>query len=301
MIFGLNSTIGSNVSVDNVKRPAVNEVKISNGIYDTLYLTVSKEFDYTMDIPDERDLYTILQAEYKGNILAGTIDYQIGVTNYFKIKRRKKGTLKWDTISIQAVDLNAMEDNTITFYVMDITNCADETYEYGVCSVNQGVESSISAIKEVYSTFDGIVICDLDKSFQTEMECTLTESQNGEPSVITTFGNRYPYVVKLGHANYASGNAAGMFCFLDEDCTMDFKESIKQRKELSEFLKDGKAKILKYFDGRIFAVGINSPVSQETGEHDEKVLTSFDWVEVCDANNFEELCNIGLAENNTYY
>ena len=70
----------------------------------------------------------------------------------------------------------------------------------------------------------------------------------------------------------------------------------KYRKRFREWLCNGKPKILKYYDGRIFLISVTDTVSDDDSEHNYKNITSWSWVEIGDVNSTTDLINSGFME-----
>ena len=75
---------------------------------------------------------------------------------------------------------------------------------------------------------------------------------------------------------------------------------------MKDWLTNGEAKIIKMEDGREWLVSVDGNVEEDESEHIDKVGISFDFVQIGDYNNTDDLSANGLTAYNdmdyaTYY
>ena len=114
------------------------------------------------------------------------------------------------------------------------------------------------------------------------------------------YGSKYPVIVANAKTNYYSNSIT--FTVLpidyDENRTLDREAITKLTNDILDFITDNKAKILKDWNGAIYLI---YPSSEPSIAYDSnwgmgKVDISFDYVEVGDANDEEDLMEFGLIE-----
>lgn len=233
---------------------------------------------------------TVLKALFQGDVQAGNIDYAVSEIDKVYLKRRRQGDLDWITLSEKTI--TSPED--LAFIYEDKTAAAD-VYEYAVVPVIGGVESA-PFVNSIDVKFNGMFILDATGVFSTELEIKCTTQANQPVSVITTLSRKHPYVIHNSSVRYDSGSVTGFFVEKQGD-GYDTRSGYVYRKQLNEFLQNGLPKILKFDDGRMWIVDITSPqVVQNEQNHPEFVMTTFDWTETGDADNYTDLYNAGLID-----
>ena len=109
---------GNNIKGIELKNVIIDELKIDNKIVEP---TVTKQ-DWSYS--------TVFDAKFNGNLDAGDIDNKGIPIKDLRLKRRKKGKLKWDIIKEYEYDKNVTDYDYIDKYVKD-----GETYEYSLVPV----------------------------------------------------------------------------------------------------------------------------------------------------------------------
>lgn len=305
MILGLNYYTNQNCSYgEHPVWSSYHKLKISNGIYDTLSLENEYTPSYANNVllpeslPEAFRYSSILFAAYNNTIKAGNIEYRLGETNYFKLKRRIKDTYAWTTLSVRKLQTEEIVNNRFIFHFTDITNRSGKTYEYCVVPVTQDVESDTYTISEIFSSFPGIVIADKNTIYQTELETRVEVKRQGNSTHITTLGRKYPYLCSMGSNNYDSGTFQGMFVPASDSsyANIDFEHAWEYRLGLMELLNSGRPLLLKHYDGRAWIIGIEGEISCDDSEHHDKVITSASWKEIGDINSYDDMVASGLAD-----
>ena len=267
-------------------------IKIANGVFDQLYAT-SEALSYSTTIPSIWNFYTIMDAKFNGNLLAGNIDFAVSEVDSLRIKRRIKGTIPWIILHEQAV--STASDLIIAYY--DITNRANTTYEYAIVPVFDQVEGAFY-ISEVTTNYQGLFIVDKDNVFSTELDVQISEKRNKPRSIITPLNRKYPYVISNGTSNYDSGSVSAEWLEYDSDSDAwditggrDFVVAFK------DFLNDGLPKLLKYEDGRMWLIDISSSeIADSEDEMHLQIHTSFDWTEIGDCDSADDLYVNGFLD-----
>lgn len=170
-------------------------------------------------------------------------------------------------------------------------------YEYAVAPVANGIELGY-AKASVVSDFDGAVITDGNKTYHIFLEPKVDSVEKvRSATVVETMGSKYPYLFAGSEANYYSGHFSGVGIRFDNTMKdFDINGGNAFRDELSEWLTNGSAKLLKMFDGRRWLMGVNGNVSISCSDHYDKGVLEFDFVELGDAESESDMYNNGLSD-----
>ena len=116
-------------------------------------------------------------------------------------------------------------------------------------------------------------------------------------STLSLYNNRYPCVTNNSISNYEQGSIAGDFIKFDqENLTVDISVGIDYRNNVKDWLFNRKPKILKFYDGRIWLISVSGDISDTTDGHNDLRKIGFDWVEIGNVNNPEDLYDCGLSD-----
>ena len=116
-------------------------------------------------------------------------------------------------------------------------------------------------------------------------------SKNQNAQVVNTLDSKYPYVISNSQNNYYASTFAAFF-FVP---SMDWYDNTDRRNQILEWLQNRKAKILKYEDGRVWMIRVTGSPSLSPSGHREVPSINFDWVEIGDCNNTNDLASNGLV------
>ena len=273
--------------------PSVAAISISNGIYDSVYLSNNAdEFD-SGNTGEAWTENTLLLADFDRQSLNGS-NFEYGSELYsVKLMRREIGyeTKPWILLYEQLTG-----HGNINFVYNDYFARGRETqYEYALVPVlSNGTE--LPYIKTtVNSVFYGAVITDGTTTYQILLDPEITETdRNRKSSVVTTLNKKYPFVFFGGESNYTSGSFSGTAIrYLGND-QFDPAHSHWYREELIDWLTNGEPKILKIEDGRIWMVVVNGNVKASNSEHPDKVSLSFDFTEIGNVNSDSDMKENGF-------
>lgn len=192
--------------------------------------------------------------------------------------------------------------NTDGYVVVNYTdkyaNGRNQEYEYAAVPVSNNAEQPY--IKNtVVSNFDGAVIADKDTIYHITLEPTVsTLTRNHEASVVTTLARKYPYVFYGSKANYYSGEFSGVgIKELDND-VFDIESGYLYRDALVDWLTNEEAKVLKMWDGRAWMICVSGSITIDQSEHVDKGTISFEFVEIGDLNDEDDLYEYDLTNYN---
>ncbi|MEG0899803.1 MAG: hypothetical protein RSF40_08870 [Oscillospiraceae bacterium] len=272
----------------------IKSVKISNGIYDDLYLTKNTKYEYSNVIPTTWTFDTILHALFNGNLKAGNVDFSASEVDSLRIKRRVKNTFDW--LLLCEISVRSKQDFEITGY--DKLACSETDYEYCIIPVINGVEGNLS-ITSVHSQFDGIYLIDRDEMVGSVLNVEQAIQRNRPTAVKNALGRRYSTVISNSNNNYDSGSVSATF--IEEDTLNGMwktDEGVSYRKWVMDFLCNGKPKVLKDFQGRMWLCQIVGNPSEDSSQHYQMPITRFEWSETGDCSSSIDLYNNGLIDIN---
>lgn len=217
---------------------------------------------------------------------------------------------RFEVISPSGSALSTSDLNDLTVYTSDngyvsitfsdLYAAGRETeYEYALSPVANGIE--LGYIKTtVKSSFVGAMLTDGQTTYRIMLEPTV-ESLNKVRSaaVVETMGNKYPYLFYGSEANYYTGSFSGVgIRFQHTNNSFDIKGGNAFRDELSTWLTDTNAKVLKMPDGREWLIGINGNVTISTSEHVDKGTLEFEFVEIGSIESEVDMYANGLSSYN---
>lgn len=272
----------------------ISSFRLSNGEFDNFYVTkdTKKEFECG-EVPDLWDYNTILWAKFNGNLNSSNISDDLYNADCLRIKRRKKNTYSWITL----FEVDPREDvNGWRFTRYDKTAQSGYDYDYAIVPVANNIEGNLN-ITPVYSCFGGIYIFEGGedgKSYYTHAEFDNPVTRVKPTSQIVTLGHRYPYTVSNGAANYEEGTLNGVFApMLEGAGVLDFEKNSRYRDEVLEFMANGKVKLIKQHDGRIWLAQLTDGHITEntfspTSVHDIAEI-SIPWTQIADALSGHDL------------
>lgn len=285
--------------VDNIT-----SIEIKNAWYDDLYVTKDVESDYVndMEIPTEWDFDTILHAEFDGNLIASNTDFTLESVSGVLIKYKKADDFNW--IPLLYRPINTIEDFNIKF---SNKSCAfTYEYEHAIVPVLNGIED-VYAISKTRCESDRLVIVDEDELWSTPITDGFCDTTRVAPStpVETLFG-KYPHIIRNTNANYDTITISGTWMPYEDEsgCMMvDLNNTTNvglmsaMNNKVKDFLTNGKAKLFKNIDGRIYLGYVTTPPSDTADGIYNYRKISFGITEIGDANNVEDLYEHGLIDS----
>ena len=290
----------------------INEVQLNKGTYDDVDLEVYDKNTTKDDIdnytfPEVWHKFIVFHANFNNNNLAaGNFDYMISEVSSLIIKRRLSNSIEQYLPIFEKKIYTNTDSNEFNFVFTDYLVKNGCEYEYKLVPIlKNGIEGlPIYATYEDESKktvdFNGLFICEPDSVYYTILETEITAQKNKPSSIITTLGRKYPFVLCSTENNYYTGTAKGLFATPKGNCDWDFEHSWDFREKFNEFLLDGKVKLLKYYDGRMWLVNIYENVTNEREDHDLKIITSFNWAEIGDVTDVYSLYDNGFISYNPY-
>ena len=269
----------------------INKLTLQNTIYDTLFATKDVIYNWDGNQRYDWDYKTILCAEFKGDLHAGNTNYNSSNVDKIKIKRRKVGEYEFKTL----FEIPINEDADFTFNRFDYLAASAQEYEYAIVASVAGSEG-IPNTNKILSEFEGTFLVEKEMSYQALLNMELNHKRTRQGTSITTLGKRYPFHVSNGASNYTSGSLSATY-IPSNNGMYDVDNGWKYRETFNDFITNGKPKILKNFEGKMWIVYIEEDsIDESQKDHYQNVVTSFNWFEVGDANNSYDLFVNGFID-----
>lgn len=276
----------------------VNVVKIANGIFN--HLNLLEEIIASSDIPSEWTDKTLLDATFNGTLNAGTLGQFIGNIDHLEIQRQENGTGEW--ITIQRL-YKGDDGNVPAEFTMEDTYEKNNTlYTYQIVPIDAQGSPGVAFQQEILSTFNDSYIADANHIYKITYEYSLGSMQKNQTNAVyTPYGAQYPTVVYNSINRYDSGSiTAVLLSPSSESMTTAYLDRNAQTKLVNEFnswLANGKAKILKDFNGNLKVISVINPISNNYYKELGNGLasTTFNFVEVGDFSQ-KYLDNLGMTD-----
>lgn len=237
--------------------PTINHTKIRNGVYDHIYITKNINYPYNTEIP-EWDYYTILSAFFHDNINAGNVDFLLNDIQSVKIKRRKLGEFNW--ITLFEVPVNTYDD--LTFIKNDYMCPSGEEFEWAIVPILSGNIEGAYAINSLKTDFNGLFITDNTGTLKLYNGTAYTSNDsNLAIGMLQPYGVKYPKFIFNKTINYETLGISGMLINQDYNGTINRNRLIELQNYTNDFLKNGKPKIFKDWNGRILVCLVSSNIT----------------------------------------
>ena len=267
-------------------------VMIKDGTYNHLYLSSNA---LKNDTTFEWDYNTAFNADFDEDITAGNKEFNTGKTDHLVIRRREIGTQVWITLFDK--EITNVEDFNIHF--VDKYARAETEYEYKVSSYLNNVENT-TIVQNIYSDFDGMYITDKDCLYGTIYNLDSCDTtRNITAQILELLNSKYVHVISNSSANYDSGSASGVFMSYDLNThTFERSSTYQQRANVKNRLATANKKplILKVHDGRIWMMKVTGNITDSNDGHVDLRRIGFDWAEVGDMNDMEDLYGYGFVD-----
>lgn len=303
MFLGLDIFSDSSAVELNKFSVTPSSFSLKSALFDEAFLssdvTRFKSIDYEWD----SDVLVFATFDSQ-NLEAGNIGTLGDKIQSMQLRRREVGKKDWTALTAYPI----YDTDHLNFSFVDYFARGRNTrYEYSVNYIlKDGTELPyISA--SVVSEFCGAVISDSEESYHIFLDPSITSTtRNRQSSIITTLNSRYPYVFFGSNSNYDSATFSGTVIRNEEGDYWDFDGSYRYREEMKDWLTNGEPKILKMEDGREWLMSVNGNIEEDCSEHIDKVKISFDFVQIGDYDNSDDLSSNGLIIYNdmdysTYY
>lgn len=267
-------------------------VMIENAVFDDVYLDGDTSMEYSTEIP-EWDYSTLFHAKFENDILAGNVDFTLDSISSLVIKRQKEGSYNW--VKIYEKDITSEED--FSFYLNDITVASQTRYNYAAVPIINGAEGTYQTTA-VEVEFDGAFIVDPTYGYQVILNLSKQNmTRNNPATMLEPVNSKFPYVNYYSALQYDKFSVTGMFVALNrEDCSLDFENGWKYRKEVRDFLTNRHSKIVKFYNGEIYLAAVIEQITESAEGHPDAVNTTVNFVEVGDVQSSSDLYYHGFVD-----
>lgn len=271
-----------------------NRIEIKDIVVDHIKIDEAL-LDYIENNPPAWDYDTILLAEFKNSLVAGNTD-ALNIDNLV-LKKRKKDEMQWQTVKVFPFDINEKRYNHKDKFIESL-----ETYEYSIQTETAGIYGSEN-IKEIDTEFDGIWFIGNENTYSIEYDINVSGiNYNVVENLVTTLGNKYPFVCRNGVVNYKTFTVNGLLTTPEtklKSPKIDARAEKKYMKNIEKFFNDGKPKVYKDDSGAYFICHVMNPQIIPYNELDRKLYNfSCDIVEIGDGYDVDELIENGLLNEN---
>lgn len=281
---------------------------LSNGTYTIIFsgltvngisFTYTNQFIVNYSMSEHGGTISAYNDELNCNISIN-VDYSrrndIDINDIYsiRVKRKKSGQHNKDYKVIYEQIINTVDDLAFNFY--DKYAKSKTNYIYATCLVDKSnEESGLIDSNIVLSKFDKLVICDKDTSYFTEFDIKCNFKKNHNISIVNTLSGTYPYAIKNDNSDYWSGNVSALWILTSNDI-LDVNNTMGYREQFMNWLNNSNPKILKYPDGRMYLIYVNSGIESSNDDNENKIITSFEWTEIGNSENIDELINNKLLD-----
>ena len=279
-------------------------VQLVNSIVRDFYLThdASQESPYP-SLPNW-DNYTIMRANFDNNLVAGNVDWLLNSVTKIKVKRRKLGARE-TYVTLFEQPISTVYD--LSFFYRDYYVPSGYEYEYAMVPC-VGSNEQMYFTTTVTTQFDGLFVSDKDKSMKLYGNVMVNSSaDNILIGALQPYNQVYPVIIKNPNVLYRTVTFQGdVLGISDNNCTGEpFKLTqatrpiiVNQKREWDKFLCNGKAKIIRDWNGNVILAKITTApqytYTQESGS--SKPTMTFGVTEVGDYDNQWALYHHGLVD-----
>lgn len=267
----------------------ISKSRLTNSIFDHFNITRKVNESFSTEMPVEWDYWTVLNANFNGNLSAGSIEGSLDQISKILVQYRKKGEFEW--IVFAEIEVNSYDDLIFTLYSR--YNLNNVEYEFAFVPVLHNTQGNI-IINTIVSSFHGIFITDSDTSYQFFFGSEYgTETRVQQVETFEPLGSKYPIIVSNGDINYNTGVMSGMILHdgYEDTRKLDREKNIHKKNKIINWLTNHKAKILKDQNGNIWIVAITDVIQTDyaTGSGNGLPIVKFSWTEIGDANSTNDL------------
>lgn len=236
----------------------IDEVRINEGLYDELFVTVDTKIGDKPERPDKWYIKTIMDAKFNNSIEAGTIDGGEHIVDNIQVFRREYRSV--DT-NWQLVAQFPYEQKYNMYTIIDRFIENGKTYEYAIVPLAKDIMGDVTISEPIYSEFNGTYISDLDSNYEMNLDFKFGDMTHNKNSAVTVPLNSEFPIVTFGSQNYRSGNITFLPLTKAQELGMrnkvDAKEELANRKRIVEFLNNGNPKVIRRDDGDVLVVATN--------------------------------------------
>ncbi|MEG1463235.1 MAG: hypothetical protein RSC48_08985, partial [Anaerorhabdus sp.] len=226
----------------------------------------------------------------------GNVKIMLSQLNSVRIKRRKKNTFEWTTI--REVPIVTVDD--LNFITLDSFVPSGENFEWAIVPVIEKAEGNY-LIGSLKTKFNGIFISDAETIFKLYSGVAYSnDSSNVSIGTVKPFGAKYPTVNMNGKTDYETLSIQGTLlgANFEKNRKLNRNEIVAQKEQFMKFMKNGKSKIIKDWNGNIWLVILTSALTFATNPSYGMGIPTvgFDVTEQGKYDNQRDLYENGLIE-----
>ena len=242
------------------------------------------------------DYCTMLNCNFNNNVNGGNVNIVLSQLSSIKIKSKKKGTYVWNTL--KEIPVSTLTD--LSFSFQDFTPPCGIDIEYAIVPVLIGNIEGDYIINELDDiVWDKIFVCDKDNIFSLYASATYNDlTDNVEIGQLQPIGSKYPILIRNSNIDYESGGISAQLFDDSFETTrvINSKAIVDKRNAWNTFIKNGKAKIIKDWNGNIWLARVNASTTSSFMQQggNEINTVSFSFVEQGKWNNQTDLTENGI-------
>ena len=260
----------------------INTVVIKNGVYDELFLSKNSNLEF-MEDAKHWNYETIFYALFKNDLFAGNVSFTSDTVSAIRVKRRKISEFDWQTFFEVPIETN----QDFNFERFDRYVRGSVVYDYSLVPVINGIEGNLSTAS-ITTEFDGFYFIEKDTIIRAYLNTQLSTQRNHNGKPITTLGRKYPYYITNGSANHTTGSLTATFIDLINN-VYDVENGWKFREVVDDFLTNGRPKILKNDEGKMWMVAIVDNVPQDFSIHWNCPVHTINFTEIGNSEDVGDL------------
>ena len=286
---------------------------LENAIINEFYITRNTSEGVLTNLPTW-DNYTIMLCDFQNNVLGGNVSWVLGGINKMKLKRKRTDDITNGWITLFEKDVSSVNDLSFNYRDYFVPSGVNFTYAMIPCQNDdeQSSELTYDFTSSVDTYFNGLFICDRDKTLKLYSNYGITSSQtNALIGVLQPYQQVYPTTVKNPYVQYRTvaleGDVLGLNNVADEDnCQQTNFELtdetrpmiVAEKLEWDKFLCNGKTKIIKDWNGNIMMAQITTfpSYTYDKTSGNSKPTMSFGATEVGRYDSTKDLLSHGLLD-----
>lgn len=272
---------GATIFEPTIYHSAYKKMEVSNILIDELFVEESIEIPFDAKFHEKWNFRTVLKAQFKGNLEAGSVQANNFEIEKIRFQRRDKNDVEWQDIG----DLDYRPDKQLLYEVIDKNIQNDFEYEYAILPLTATVTGRRIISDPVKADFEAIFLSDKENNYALLYNVSSDSINHNISSVaVELLNSQYPVVID-GNLNYKSGGITALFVSADTEDRKDGKVTINAeylgRKRLMDFIKNRKPKVLRQPNGETMLIRVvNTPQEIPEGQIEGLASVQFNFVEV---------------------
>jgi hypothetical protein len=266
------------------------QMDISNGIFDELTIqdTLDSENISTKSTDWTTDTY--MQALFQNNLESGSLTNQGIPLQKIRFKRKKQGSLAWETLAETDFNNDIQNYNLKDYFVKNT-----ETYVYSVLGITQSIEGK-GMEKTIQADYGSLFITDSDNNiaFRFDMELSdISTVQNKKFQ--TTLNSKFPATI-YSNVKYRTGSFKALI--LSDSTTgnygkIDAEAENVNNESIFEILGQDKPFLLRYVN-TFMLVSLSEPIQSVFDvSNPSLVVAKFNFTEIGESD-VESLRKFGI-------